>query len=449
MSAAILSILAFLVAISLLVAVHELGHFLVGRWCGMKVLRYSIGFGRPLWSTVLGKDRTEFWISAIPLGGYVKFLDEREGPVDPADRDRAFTRRPVPARIAVLLAGPGFNFLFAVLAYWALFVVGVPSMVPTVGEVRPASYAAEAGLERGDRLLEVGGRRVADWQAALIAMFEEMVGDGEIPLVVEREGEERELVIDVGRDAARLTNPDVPLHEALGFGPWQPPAVVASVNEGGAAEAAGIEAGDRIVAVAGEPVADLGDLHRLVGARPGATVPVEVDRDGRLLTLEVTIEAREVAGEERGFLGVGIETPRELYYERRYGPVGALAASLDRTVETTVFTVRMLARMVVGDVSVRNLSGPFNIAQYAGASAAQGPDVFVSFLALVSLSLGVLNLLPIPVLDGGQIVYQLIELVKGSPLSERAQIIGQQIGLVVLLLLMTFAFYNDIARFLG
>lgn len=449
MSAAILSILAFLVAISLLVAVHELGHFLVGRWCGMKVLRYSIGFGRPLWSTVLGKDRTEFWISAIPLGGYVKFLDEREGPVDPADRDRAFTRRPVPARIAVLLAGPGFNFLFAVLAYWALFVVGVPSMVPTVGEVRPASYAAEAGLERGDRLLEVGGRRVADWQAALIAMFEEMVGDGEIPLVVEREGEERELVIDVGRDAARLTNPDVPLHEALGFGPWQPPAVVASVNEGGAAEAAGIEAGDRIVAVAGEPVADLGDLHRLVGARPGATVPVEVDRDGRLLTLEVTIEAREVAGEERGFLGVGIETPRELYYERRYGPVGALAASLDRTVETTVFTVRMLARMVVGDVSVRNLSGPFNIAQYAGASAAQGPDVFVSFLALVSLSLGVLNLLPIPVLDGGQIVYQLIELAKGSPLSERAQIIGQQIGLVVLLLLMTFAFYNDIARFLG
>src|SRR5690606_29800998 len=385
MSAAILSILAFLVAISLLVAVHELGHFLVGRWCGMKVLRYSIGFRRPLWSTVLGKDRTEFWISAIPLGGYVKFLDEREGPVDPADRDRAFTRRPVPARIAVLLAGPGFNFLFAVLAYWALFVVGVPSMVPTVGEVRPASYAAEAGLERGDRLLEVGGRRVADWQAALIAMFEEMVGDGEIPLVVEREGEERELVIDVGRDAARLTNPDVPLHEALGFGPWQPPAVVASVNEGGAAEAAGIEAGDRIVAVAGEPVADLGDLHRLVGARPGATVPVEVDRDGRLLTLEVTIEAREVAGEERGFLGVGIETPRELYYERRYGPVGALAASLDRTVETTVFTVRMLARMVVGDVSVRNLSGPFNIAQYAGASAAQGPDVFVSFLALVSL----------------------------------------------------------------
>src|SRR5690606_14719149 len=365
-----------------------------------------------------------------------------EGPVDPADRDRAFTRRPVPARIAVLLAGPGFNFLFAVLAYWALFVVGVPSMVPTVGEVRPASYAAEAGLERGDRLLEVGGRRVADWQGALIAMFEEMVGDGEIPLVVEREGEERELVIDVGRDAARLTNPDVPLHEALGFGPWQPPAVVASVNEGGAAEAAGIEAGDRIVAVAGEPVADLGDLHRLVGARPGATVPVEVDRDGRLLTLEVTIEAREVAGEERGFLGVGIETPRELYYERRYGPVGALAASLDRTVETTVFTVRMLARMVVGDVSVRNLSGPFNIAQYAGASAAQGPDVFVSFLALVSLSLGVLNLLPIPVLDGGQIVYQLIELVKGSPLSERAQIIGQQIGLVVLLLLMTFAFYN-------
>jgi regulator of sigma E protease len=447
MSAAIVNVLAFVVAISVLVAVHELGHFLVGRWCGMKVLRYSIGFGKPVWSTTFGRDRTEFWISAIPLGGYVKFLDEREGPVDPADHGRAFTQRPVAARIAVLLAGPGFNFLFAILAYWALFVAGVPSLVPAVGEVEPGSYAARAGLRDGDRLLEVGGESVADWQSALIAMFEEMVGDGEIPLRVEgTDGRQRDLVIDVGRDAARLTEPAGPLNEALGFGLWQPPAVVDSVLEGGPAATAGIERGDRVTAIAGEPVRNFADLQRAVAERPGETVPVSVEREGRVLEVDVTIGSQETEGGARGFLGVGVAG---LVYERQYGPVGALGASLARTSETTGFTIRMLAHMVTGDVSVKNISGPLNIAQYAGDSAAAGLDAFAGFLALVSISLGILNLLPIPVLDGGQIVYQLIELVKGSPLSERSQIVGQQVGILALLLLMTFAFYNDIARILG
>src|SRR5690606_5907243 len=442
-------IVAFVVAISLLVAVDGLGHFLVGRWCGMKVLRYSIGFGRPLYRREFGADRTEFWISAIPLGGYVKFLDEREGPVEPADRGRAFTQRPVPARIAVLLAGPGFNFLFAVLAYWVLFVAGVPTAVPAVGEVRPGTHAAAAGLEPGERIVEIGGKAVGGWQSALIAMFEEMIGDGEIPLAVEgADGERRRVVIDVGADAGRLTEPETPLNESLGFSPWQPPAVVDTVLEGGPAAAAGIRAGDRITAIAGEPVETFGDLQRVVSARPGETVPVQIERDGRTLTLDLTLGSADAGGTQRGVMGVGAASG-DYYYERRYGPLAAIGASVGETFDTTAFTVRMLARMVTGDVSVKNISGPINIAQYAGDAFSAGLDVFVSFLGLISISLGVLNLLPIPVLDGGQIVYQLIELIKGSPLSERSQIVGQQVGILALLILMTFAFYNDIARIPG
>lgn len=447
---AALDILAFVVAISVLVAVHEYGHFLVGRWCGMKVLRYSIGFGKPLWSTLFGKDRTEFWISAIPLGGYVKFLDEREGPVEAADRGRAFNHRPVPARIAVLVAGPLFNFLFALAAYWALFVAGVPTAVPTVGEVRPGSYAAEAGLRQGDRILAIGGDEVEDWQAAVVALFDEMVGDGRIPLEVEGEdGDVRELTIDVGDDAVRLTEPNALLIDSLGFDFWEPPAVLGFVDDGGPAADAGIRPGDRIAAIDGEPIADFGDLQHVVAARPGETVEVRLERGGETRTVEVTLGSREVDGATLGALGVGVQTTREYFYERRYGPLAAIGSSLERTVETTGFTVRMLAHMVTGDVSVKNISGPINIARYAGDSASAGPGAFLNFLAIVSISLGVLNLLPIPVLDGGQIVYQLVELVKGSPMSERAQLVGQQVGILALLILMTFAFYNDIAGMVG
>jgi len=281
-------------------------------------------------------------------------------------------------------------------------------------------------------------------------MFEEMVGDGEIPLEVEGEdGRVRELVIDVGKDAARLTVPDTPLNLSLGFRFWEPPARVAAVTEGGPAEAAGIRAGDRITEIAGEPVGDFGDLQRIVTAQPGQTVPVRVERGGQEIELDLTLGSREIAGKVQGFMGVAAEGGAKYFHERRYGPVAALPHAVGKTAETTGFTVKMLARMVTGDVSVKNISGPLNIAQYAGDSAAAGLEPFLTFLALVSISLGVLNLLPIPVLDGGQIVYQLVELVKGSPLSERMQIIGQQVGILALLILMTFAFYNDIARILG
>lgn len=445
------SILAFIVAISVLVAVHEYGHYLVGRLAGMKVLRYSIGFGKPLW-TRIGKDpdRTEYCISAIPLGGYVRFLDSREGAVDERDRGRAFDQRPVPARIAVLLAGPGFNFLFAILAYWALFVYGVPAVKPAVGDVEPGSYAAEAGLERGDRIVAVGGKPTPDWEAALVAMLDEMTNDGRVPLTLAGEnGGERRTQIDVGADRSRLTEPGL-LFEGLGFEPWRPQVVVADIRPDGPAAAAGLRAGDRLVAIEGTPIVRAADVSAAVALRPGEQLTVEYERDGRVGEVDVVPEPTEADGETRGLIGVTISADwGDLAYLRQYGVVESIGRATERMWNSTVFTVRMLARMVTGDVSIKNISGPINIAQFAGQSAQAGLSNFLGFLAIVSISLGVLNLLPIPVLDGGQIVYQTIEWVKGSPMSERAQIIGQQVGIFALLLLMTFAFYNDIARIVG
>jgi regulator of sigma E protease len=450
MSAVLINLLSFMVAISVLVAIHEFGHYLVGRLCGMKVLRFSIGFGKPLWTWIAGRDRTEYCISALPLGGYVKFLDEREGPVEPEDQGRAFNHRPVPARIAVLFAGPLFNFLFAIVAYWVLFLNGIPTIKPAVGEVSPDSYAAAAGLEHGDRIVRVGEREATDWETALVAMLEELVADGTVTLDLEAEdGWEKTAVIRVGSDRARLTEPGV-LFEGLGFEPWQPPAVVGAVEAESAASASGIVEGDRIVEIAGERILSFGDLQEVVAARPGEAVNVRLIRNGEERVLEVELGSREVDGRQQGFMGIGIDAAAgDHWYVRKFGPFAAIGESVERTWNSTGFTVKMLARMVTGEVSIKNISGPINIAQYAGDSAAAGLNAFLTFLALVSISLGVLNLLPVPILDGGQIVYQTVELVKGSPLSDRSQLVGQQVGILALLLLMSFAFYNDIARILN
>ncbi len=453
MGSAFGNLLAFVIAISVLVAVHEYGHYIVGRWTGMKVLRFSIGFGKPIWMRIGGKDRTEYCISAIPLGGYVRFLDTREGPIPEADEGRAFNQRPVPQRIAVLLAGPAFNFLFAIVAYWALFLYGIPTLVPAVGEVEPGSYAAQAGLEQGDRIVAVGDVDTADWESALVAMLNQMVSDGRVPLTLEAgDGWQRAVTIDVGDDARRLTEPGL-LFEGLGFRPFGAgdlPADIGRVEDDGPAKAAGLRAGDRIVELDGVPILDFADLVEAVQSRANKTVAVDYLRDGQRLTTMLVVQERRVEGEVRGRLGVAHSGDfSDFYYQRRFGPVDSMTQAMARTWSTTVFTLRMLGRMVTGDVSIKNISGPINIAQFAGESAQRGLDYFLGFLAIVSISLGVLNLLPIPVLDGGQIVYQSIEGLKGSPLSERAQILGQQIGIFALILLMSFAFYNDLARIFG
>ena len=451
MSGALTNLLAFIVAISVLVAVHEYGHYIVGRWCGMKILRFSVGFGKPIWTHVgRGKDKTEYCISAIPLGGYVKFLGERYGsgdPVDPEDEGRAFNQRPVSRRIMVLLAGPFFNFLFAFLAYWVLFINGVPTMKPAVGDVTPDSYAAEAGLRHGDRIIKVGDRDATDWETALVSMLDEMVSDGTVTLALEeQDGFLRTTTFNVGEDRTRLTEPGM-LFDGLGFQPWRPPAVLATVEEGGAGDLGGLKVGDRIMAIDGEAVVSFGDLQQLVSARPGANATFQLVRDEVTMAINLEIGSRDVDGHQSGFLNVGIgNVASDYWYLRQFGPLQSIAQSIERTWTSTLFTVRMLGRMVTGEVSIKNISGPINIAQFAGSSAAAGINPFMNFLALVSISLGVLNLLPIPVLDGGQIVYHSIEGIKGSPVSERAQMVGQQIGIVALLMLMSFAFYNDIAR---
>jgi regulator of sigma E protease len=444
------SLLAFIVAISLLVAIHEYGHYIVGRWMGMKVLRFSIGFGKPIWSWVRGPDRTEYCIASIPLGGYVRFLDGREGPVEPKDEGRAFDQRPVGARILVLLAGPFFNFLFAIAAYWALFVTGIPTLQPAVGDVTPGSYAERAGLEFGDRIVAVGGVSTGDWESALVNLFDRMVADGQVPLTLEdANGRQRRATIVVGEAAAQLTEPNM-LFDGLGFVPWQPPVIISELSPGEAAERADLRVGDRITAVDGQAVKNYSQLIDVVSVRPRQPVIIEFVRDGREGRVDAVIGEQTVDGETRGLLGVrGSNNFGDYAYLRKYGVVESVGESVVRTWTTMGFTLRMLGRMVTGDVSIKNISGPINIAQFAGDSAQRGLNEFLSFLALISISLGILNLLPIPVLDGGQIVFQTVELLKGSPISERAQIVGQQVGIFALILLMSFAFYNDIARIIG
>jgi regulator of sigma E protease len=450
MSSAAISLLAFIVAISILVAVHEYGHYIVGRWSGMKVLRFSIGFGKPIWTRVSGKDQTEYCVAAIPLGGYVKFLDSREGPVDEEDEGRAFDHRPIPARIAVLLAGPAFNFIFAVLAYWVLLAGGVMALKPAVGDVTPDSYADNAGLEFGDKIVAVGDVEATDWESTLVAILQNMVVDGRVPLTLESEqGRQRYAVLDVGDDRTRLTEPGL-LFEGLGFEVWQPPADIGELSVGGAAEAAGLIVGDRIYSVDGERTKTFSDLIDVVAPRANQQVSVTYIRDGVRATVDLILGEHEVDGEKRGLLGISLPgTSSDYYYRRTFTPLQSLGEAANKTWTSTLFTLRMLGRMVTGDVSIKNISGPINIGQIAGESAQRGVKYFLGFLAVVSISLGVLNLLPIPVLDGGQIVYQVVEMIKGSPMTERAQMLGQQVGIFALLLLMSFAFYNDIARMLG
>ena len=451
MSGILTSALAFLFAIAVLVAVHEYGHFWVARRLGLRVLRFSIGFGRPLWRRQ-GADGTEYWVSAIPLGGYVKLLDSREGEVAPEDLPRAFDRQTPGRRIAVLSAGPAFNFLFAVAAYWLMFVVGVPAMKPLVGAVAPESPAAEAGLRAGDRIVAVDGRATGTMMDAQLELLKAMVPGGRATLELEREdGSRRTARIEYRGDTHALTEPGA-MFPGLGIAPWRPrlPAVIGEVLPEGTAAAAGLASGDRVISADGVRMADWEEWVAFVRARPGTTVELQVERDGSRRTVSLLVGATDEQGEQVGRIGAAPQVAPELWdplrTEQRHGPLGAVGAAAAETWRMSALTVNMLGRMVLGQVSVKNISGPINIAQAAGFTAAAGVTAFLSFLAIVSISLGIINLLPIPLLDGGQIVYQCVELAKGSPVSERAQVIGQQVGIMLLLLLMTFAFYNDIVR---
>jgi regulator of sigma E protease len=452
----LIAIFGFVLAIGVLVTVHEFGHYWVARRCGVRVLRFSIGFGRPLWARRYGRDQTEYCIGSIPLGGYVKMLDEREAPVPPAEQHRTFNRQSVPRRTAIVLAGPAFNFLFAILAYWLIFVAGIPGLKPVIGEVLEGTPAAEAGVRAGDEIRSVNGRNTPTWRVAGIELLDGILDQRPIHLDLLREdGSEAAVAMSLeGIDRRRLTEPGH-LLEGLGMRQWAAalPPVLGQLAEGGAAVAAGLRPGDRILAVDGEPTPTWQAFRDRVVARPGVAVSVEFERGGRLERLEVTPEAVDSEQGVIGRIGAGPEITEEILQrmraEQRYGPVAALGRGVANTWEMSALTVRMLGRMVAGQVSVKNLSGPINIAHYAGITVSSGLVSFLGFLAIVSISLGIINLLPIPMLDGGHLLYLGAEAVTGKPVSERVQIMGQQVGLLALAALISFAIYNDLARIFG
>jgi len=447
----------FVIAVGLLVTVHEFGHFWVARRLGFKVLRFSVGFGKPLWKYVHPEGH-EYWISPLPLGGYVKLLDEREGPVAPHELARSFTRRPPWQRIVVLLAGPAFNILFAVLLLWGmLWVNGVTEVRPLVGEVTAGSVAAAAGLRSGDEILAINGAAVAGERDVVFGLLDAMSSRGEAALSVRGSGGElrnAKLRVPDAEQRRRLTEP-AELFRGLGFQFWTPPlpAVLGQVMPDGPAARAGLVAGDEIVAIDGEPVHDFREIVALISAHPGERVTVDYRRRGIAQRVQLQVLSEQVAGKRIGRIHVtqppGRGYPESMLRHTELGAAVALARAGGEAWTMSVLQARLFWRMVLGRVSLKNLSGPLSIAEFAGESAQAGVAAFLGFLVLISLALGFLNLLPIPILDGGQIVFQLVEWLKGSPLSERAQALGQQVGIALLIVLMGVALYNDIARQFG
>ncbi|MBR2513085.1 MAG: RIP metalloprotease RseP [Halomonas sp.] len=445
------NILAVIVVLGLLVTFHEFGHFWVARRCGVKVLRFSVGFGKPLWSTV-DRHGTEFAVAAIPLGGYVKMLDEREAPVPDEQLDQAFNRKNVWQRIAIVAAGPLANFLLAIVAYWALFVAGTTTVMPIVGEVEPDSPAAEAGLAHGSEITSIQGDAMRSWEEINLKLVSIIGFSGELTVEALPEGANTPRVyqLPVNNYLVRQ-DPPQPL-QSLGITPWRPdlPAVLGQVVDGQAAAQAGLQPGDRILSLNGEAVGDWMQFVAMIRDSAGQTLDVSYQRGEEQSTLSLTPGSNTVEGDrEIGYIGAGVQQvswPDELQREIRYGPVEAVGQAVSRTGEMTLLTVDAIRKMFVGLISPSNLSGPITIAQISGDSARAGMEAFVGFLAYLSISLAVLNLLPIPVLDGGHLLYYFIEVVRGRPVSEQTQAVGLRIGLAMVGTLMLMALYFDLMR---
>jgi regulator of sigma E protease len=439
---------SFAVVLGVLVIFHELGHYVIARLCGVKVLRFSVGFGRVLWSRRFGPDNTEWAVSAVPLGGYVKMADEREGDVPVRDLPRAFNRQSVGKRIAIVVAGPVANLLLAIVLFAGAYMVGVPAQKALLAEPRPASAAALAGIAAGDLVTAVNGDPVQSWQD-LRWQIAKTQGDTEALITVTR------------RDGSSVTRtlpfasvlpPDWETNPlgALGLRIDVGPPLVQEVVEGKPAARAGLRAGDRITAIDDIPVRSPADAAALTNAHPDSEVVVTVLRDGATLRIPLTPAASDVEGRRVGIAGLRLKvdpaSASALNMTVRYTPLAALFEGARRTGELSLFTLKMLGRIATGQASLKNISGPITMADFAGQSAQAGVQPFVSFLALISISLGVLNLLPVPLLDGGHLLYYFVEFIKGSPVSDRTFEVGQRIGMAILFVLMTLALFNDVSR---
>ncbi|MCX7172523.1 MAG: RIP metalloprotease RseP [Proteobacteria bacterium] len=442
---------AFALALGVLIVVHELGHFFIARLCGIKVLRFSVGFGRPLLVKRYGADKTEWAISAFPLGGYVKMLDEREGTVEPEELQRAFNRQPVWKRILVVIAGPLANLLLAILLYWVIFMQGMEELRPVLAAPPNASAAAAAEVHDGETVRSVNGRPVATWQEMRWELLQ--VAIDRTPVILEVINPRQEISIR-RLDIKNLTEGDYEsdLPSSLGLKPYRPQLrpIIGVVQSGSAAERAGMRSGDEFMAIDGRATLVWGDVSSLIRQSPGIPLAIELRREGESLRLQATPSSIEEGGQSIGRMGIQVKDDPALRQTMmitvRYGVSTAFVKATAQTWDTSIFSLRMIGRMITGEVSWKNLSGPVTIADYAGQSARLGWTYYLKFLALISISLGVLNLLPIPILDGGHLLYYIAEIIKGGPLSERIMEIGQQIGLFLLLMLMAFAFYNDINR---
>ena len=445
-------LLAFIFALGVLITFHEFGHYWVARKCGVKILRFSIGFGRPLWKRCFGPDRTELVVAALPLGGYVKMLDEREAPVPEPEMHRAFNRQPLGQRFAIVLAGPVFNFLFAILAYWVMYMVGLMGLKPVIGAVQPDSIAAAAGLQADEEIIAVNSKHTATWTMVVEAMITNIMADKPAILTLQsRNVTERSVMLPLqGITIDDLAEKDLLVH--IGITPLQLvlPPLIGELQPAGAAVRAGLKSGDRILAVDGSRIPHWSAFVDYIKAHPGRLLNVEVERKGEVISLPLTPDKKETGdGKVTGFIGAGNQLGQSLLARESYAFFPAFTRAVVRTWDMSWLTLQMLGKIITGEASVRNLSGPVSIAQYAGESAKNGVAAFLWFLGIVSVSLGVLNLLPIPLLDGGHLMYYLIELVRGSPVPENIQVIGQQIGLALLLGLMVLVFYNDILRLMG
>ncbi|WP_456415338.1 RIP metalloprotease RseP [Thiolapillus sp.] len=448
------SVFGFIIAIGILVTVHEFGHFWVARKLGIRVLRFSVGFGKPLFTWRRKNDETEYVLAAIPLGGYVKMLDEREAKVPEAEVKYAFNRQPLWVRTAVVLAGPVFNLVFAVLLFWVVLVMGETGLRPIVGEVAPGSPAAVAGFSPGEEILRINDNPTPTWTQMLYQFASAAAGGDDIVIETRDRNErlhKRVLAFDAIGDLAEVKNP----LSALGVKPELPrsPPVLGKVLPDQPAQKAGLQPGDLILAADGQPMDDWIQWVNYVRERPLTPMQLEIQRDGRMLELELIPEAVELEGKTIGRIGAANKPDPELWAQYRVqysmGPMEALPAAIVRTWDFSALTLKVMWRILSGQASLKNLGGPITMASAAGSAVDAGLVYFLKLLAIISISLGVFNLLPIPVLDGGHLLYFLLEAVTGKPPSEQLMLWGQQVGLALLLGLMVLVFYQDIARLGG
>ena len=448
------TLLAFIVAIALLVVFHELGHYWVARRCGVKVLCFSVGFGKVIYRKRFDGGDTDWVISAIPLGGYVKMLDEREGEVAPEDMEYAFNRKPVLQRMAIVVAGPLANFLLAIALYWILFVHGVPGLKPTLGDVPHGTPAASAQMQAGETILSINGETIPSWQELRWTLLGLSLQQGSVK--IEAQNASGALLFhSLDMSSMEAKDLDGEFLDKLGLHPYRPTIlpVIGKIAENSVAQRAGLLEGDRILRANGAAIKRWDELVEVVRSHPEQTVQLDIQRGKTAISVPVMPQAVTESGKAIGKIGaaplVDKAAWQAMFTEVSYGPLEAFIRSLRKTWETSAFSLKMLGKMVVGEVSMKNLSGPITIADYAGQSAEMGVAAYLGFLALISISLGVLNLLPVPLLDGGHLLYYVAELVKGSPVSEQAWEVGQKIGIALLGTLMVFAVYNDINRLIS